>query len=228
MRLKQSNKLVMYDSIARYLRENSATVNTIPKFTQALTKFEAAIEAIRTKEDERQVSTKGKTEAKYNAEEDLINAILKIASGLFPYAINTNNTELRELADVNYSGLDRLKDVDLIAKGNQIHASAGTLITELADYGLTPDDLTLLKEAIDNYRDTTTYRDASVAQRKGASVSLKDLFNNADDILELEVDRFAAQLKISYPDFYNGYSGARIIKDIGIRHEEKTNPPAQP
>jgi hypothetical protein len=116
----------------------------------------------------------------------------------------------------------------LIAKGNQIHASAGTLITELADYGLTPDDLTLLKEAIDNYRDTTTYRDASVAQRKGASVSLKDLFNNADDILELEVDRFAAQLKISYPDFYNGYSGARIIKDIGIRHEEKTNPPAQP
>lgn len=218
----------MYESVASYLTANLSVVQTIAKFSESLTNFEAAVDAIKAKENERRLSTKGKTEAKYNAEETLLDATIKTASALYTYADLNNNIELRNLADVTYTGLDNLKDVDLIARSEQIHYAANPLAAELADYGLSAADLTAFKTAIDNYSDAAGDRDASVAVRKGASVSIKDMFKNADSILEGQLDKFVDMLMNSYPHFYNGYKGARIIRDLGIRHEEEPASPAQP
>lgn len=224
MRLKQSNKLVMYESVISYLKQNTGVVSLIAKFTQVFAEFENEVANIKQKEIERQSVTAGKTESKYSAEDELIDIAVKVAAGLFSYSRRASKADVKELADVNHSKLDKLKDSDLVSRCRQIYDAAKLVETELIEYGIKAEDINELKSAADIFEESLGGRDASVAQRISALATLKELFIRADDILENDLDKFADQFKKNNPEFYKGYYAARSIKDIGIRHEDKKAP----
>ncbi|MBK8550263.1 MAG: hypothetical protein IPL53_04065 [Ignavibacteria bacterium] len=65
--------------------------------------------------------------------------------------------------------------------------------------------------------------------KKGANTSLTNLFKDADSLLD-SIDKFMENYKDSNKDFYAGYKAARVIRDLGIRHngeEEEEEPEFQ-
>ncbi len=224
MRLTQSNKLTMYDAVLSFLKDQMSIVNTIEQFVISLTGFETAVRNINEKEIERQTVSAGKTTVKYSAEEEVIELTVDVAAGLFTYARKNGKTELKELSDISARKLDRLKDVDLLSKCKQICDAAKIVEAELTPYGVTSAMVTELKAKIDGFGISVGDRDASVAKRKGAGITLVELFNEADDILEEELDRFVDKFKNKDSSFYAGYYAARNIKNLGIRHRTPEEP----
>ena len=53
---------------------------------------------------------------------------------------------------------------------------------------------------------------------KGARGTLAGLFNEVDELLTDEVDRFMELLRNKEPEFYNKYFVACVVKETGIRH----------
>jgi hypothetical protein len=224
MRLTQSNRLTMYNTVLKYLKDRMSIVNTIAQFVISLTDFGTTVGKISQKEVERQTVSTGKTTAKYSAEEELIDLTIDVAAGLFTYSRKNNKPEMKELSDTSVRKLDRLKDVDLLTKCTQIYDAAKIVENELIPYGVNPELVAELKEKIDGFDISLGNRNASFAKRIGAGSTLVEMFNEADDILEEELDHFVDKFKKKNNSFYVEYWAARNIRNLGVRH----NPPEEP
>lgn len=226
MRRSQTNKLNMFETVIGYLNVNADTVNTVAQFTLSFEDFKTAVEAIKIKEQERQTVTSGKTDAKYNAEEELLDHAASVASGLFTYARKTDKIDIKNIADITSGKLAKLKDQDLLNRCKQIFDAAKIFEVELAPFGVTAKMLTSLQLIIPEFENSIKEREAAAATRVGAGSTIVELFNNADEILEEELDRFTENLKSANSPFFDGYQAARVIKDIGIRHDPEEEEPA--
>ena len=69
-------------------------------------------------------------------------------------------------------------------------------------------------------------RESSVAERVSAGTTLAKLFDDADELLRDDLDHLMEQVRGEFPQFYNEYLSARVIKDIGVRHGQPAAPPA--
>jgi hypothetical protein len=212
----------MYDTVGIYLTERPAQLNLIAEFPNSLADFIAKVKEIKSLEVARQSATSGKTDSKYLAEDALIKSTANVASSLAAYARKKNLPELKSIVDVSARKLDRMKEVDLIAKCTQIYNEAKKIaITELTGYGLTAEEIEDVKTKADVFTEASGKRNSSVAERSGTGLNIIDLFNEADDILEEELDKFANKFIDSDKAYYDGYYAARNIKDLGKRHNDK-------
>ena len=224
MRLTQSNKLTMFEAVINYLEERTGIVNSIAEFAVSFTEFKTAAKSISEKEVERQTASAGKTNAKYSAEEELIDSTVDVGAGLFTYSRKNKIAESKELSDISERKLGRLKDVDLLNKCTQVYNAAKNVESELAPFGVTAELVEGLRSKIAAFELSIGDRNASAAKRKGAGKTVVEMFNEADDILEEELDRFVDKFKTRDTDFYEGYYAARNIKNLGVRHRAPEEP----
>lgn len=222
MRLSQSNKILMYDAVNTYLMDYPVLLNSIPEFFLSFKDFGERVKAVKAMEVVRQGATDGKTDAKYAAEDALINAAINIASSLTTYACKKNLPELKSIANVSTRKLDRMKEVDLIAKCTQIYNEVKKIpAADLTSFGLTQEETEDLKSRTEAYSTTSGKRDSSLAERVGTGVSIIDMLNEIDDILDNELDKFVNKFIEKEKTFYEGYYAARNIKDLGKHHNSK-------
>ena len=99
-----------------------------------------------------------------------------------------------------------------MSKCKQICDAAKIVEAELTPYGVTSAMVTELKAKIDGFGISVGDRDASVAKRKGAGITLVELFNEADDILEEELDRFVDKFKNKDNSFMQDIMPHGILK----------------
>lgn len=226
----QSNKIKMYGAAGKFLHDHQDKVDSIPRFKEALEEFDESLEVINEQEVHRNTASEGKTDVKHNAEEEMIIEAINAASSLRAYAAEKKNAELKSIVKTSVRKLARMKEIDLINKCTQIYNEAKKLENELADHGLVPSEIALLKTKIDGYRSSGGTRDSSVADRKGTRINIVDLINEQDDLLEEKLDSFVNKFIAKDKLFYDGYYSARQIKEYGVRHnkKEEENAVAQP
>jgi hypothetical protein len=214
MTKRHENKLTMYEGVTSFFTNHQELVNSLAALQRSIDAFGAKIEEIKDKSIARNTATAGKTQAKRSAEKELIDSIMAIASGMFAWAIETGNNEVSALTDVRRSYLTQTRDTELAQKAEAIYRAASDNIADLGDYGITTEMVTELSSQIAAYNAALGEREGSMALRSGAVVSLKTLFQEADDILKKRIDRLMETFVNSEPEFYSGYRSVRVIRDL--------------
>ena len=230
MTKNQENKLTMYEAVLATLTANSENTKVVPAFAPAIQEFAEVVGKIKSKTIEMRGVLAGVGADKENAEDALIESLVKICSALSDFARRAKDNALAEKAKVNESGLRRMRDTDLVSKATAIHATATEVLSNLADFGITQTMLTDLNAQINAFNAALGAREGGVAERSAVRIALAELFDNADGTLKMDLDKLIELVKKDAPQFYNAYYGARVIKDLGHRSRPKaeTTPKTEP
>ncbi len=211
----QENKITMFKAVDSLLDNNAPIVALIPALGTKHTELKTRISGISTKSQEKGEALLGKATDKYDAENRLVTATLKVAGPLFAYGADTSNNEIMEAAHVTQSSLRRLRDTDFPIRCKTVADMATANIVVLtATYGVNAADVTEINDAKTAFDTALGQRESASNAKSGAGGTLKSMFR--DTLLLLEtMDGLVASLKVSQQQFYMEYQFARVIRDLG-------------
>lgn len=211
---RQENKVGMYQGVTTTLDEHADAPGIVPAIPAANGDLKVKIGEILKKDREKGTVTSGKTVAKNQAGNKLIEQTMKVAGPLSAWGYTNANPAVTGVADIKRSFLTRLRDTELAQKATEIYDAAQAYPEQLTDYGITVEVLNELQARIETYKTAMSEQDSSMASRVSAGVSLATLFQEADIILKLRIDPLMEAVRVVNPDFYNAYKAARVIKDL--------------
>ncbi len=224
----EENKFSAYRVVISVLDENQSVVSTLPALISAVTNFKSLVSDISVRDMEFTTSTKGKTKAKNLVEDELLNVVIPLADSLYAYASRNKIEEIKAKSKVTRNGLEKLRDTDLISKARSIYGLLDTNIAVLADFGITSTKVTDLLNKIVEYEAALSVKDTSFATKSATRQTLSQLFDQADFVLKTEIDALMENFKAGNKMFYDQYRSARVIKDLGLGHDEGPTPPTPP
>ena len=223
MNKSESNKLSMFEAVIAVLKENAQKISSFTMLNSLSAEFQSEIEEIMNKDAELKTVFAGKTNAKDDAKENLVEMLVPLANALYVFAKRNGNAEMRFVANVNKTLLLKMRENDLTIKANTIKDYLNSNKSSLGDFLITDEKITTLTTKISEFQKSTDQRDSGFANRVAARESLDKLFDKADDLLNDEMDGLMEVFKTNESDFYNAYQTARVIKDLGYRKEKKTD-----
>lgn len=219
MRKREANKLSMFESVISYLDANTEKYASIPIIGETVAQLKTDVAELKAMDLEFVGRTIAETKDKKLKEEALISAVFKIASALFVLGVKTKNTDLIVKNKVSKSGLDFMREPMLVNKATEIVTSGNANKVVLVNYGITDAILIEAQDAISTFESAIAKQSdvhvASVAEREKLSIR----FGLITDLLNNELDPMIELFEDSEPVFYDGYQNARVIKDLGLRHE---------
>ena len=216
------NKLTMYLAVASVLDDNGAKTATLTALSQAIGTFKGLITAVKEKSKLFDQMATGMTQAKMEAEEQLIDELLPAVHALSAYAHTAKDTALTEKTDVSESAFRRLRDAEIIVKANALLEVVEGEVPHLADHGVTAETVAAIRQKADAYELALEKREGTYSERVSTNKALYDLYDQTDTVLAKEVDPLMEQFRRKDADFYNAYTQARWIKTLGGGHKSKT------
>jgi hypothetical protein len=165
--------------------------------------------------------TNGATKDKGTLGEEAITAGVRLAKIGCSYAEDIENQLLFENLKTCKSALQLDHEASTVAKLRNIHESLTPLIKNLAAYMVTQSDLDAFRETIDNYNEQLSAPRDIVVKRKEHNHNSFYLIGEMRTLLA-NIDKKVYMFD-KYP-FFNEYNSARIIVDLGSRHDEASTP----
>lgn len=224
MNNRQEDKLSMFITVEDVCEDNEDILSSMPAFVKSFDRFKKVVSQIVTQQEIQKGKTTGITENKQKEEDRLIQITLEIASAVHSYASLIGDNGLKSNVDYSPTELKSARDTDLRAICQSVHRTAESVISGLADYGKTQEDLDKLQKAIDDFSEMLSKPRSAIGTRATATSRLQELFKEGDDLLKDHLDMMMVSYKASHPTFYNMYRSARMIVDMGRRSktEEET------
>ncbi|MGD8777877.1 MAG: hypothetical protein PVH88_02830 [Ignavibacteria bacterium] len=213
MNKRQSNKLNMYNAVITFLQNNQQAYSAMPAMQAQVTELENKTQNIIDSDAEREGVRAGKIANKLKEEKELHEVLNKVISALFVYAQIIENNEIKDEADYSSYELIKMRDNDFLEKGYAIYNLAAGLKTELADYGISEDDIESIKTNADEFAEALGIAGAAGAESKEKTAGLQAIFDDVDDLLYDRIDKLVEIFKTSDEAFYEGYTNARQIID---------------
>jgi len=205
---------------------NMVTFNAIPALAKAIGKLDQLVTAIKAKTNEMNNTTVGKTAAKHTAEDDMIEILVPVANALYSIGKEKKLPDVMEQADLTERSLRRLRDTDLAMKADAIVVLTGKYTAELAEYGFDAAKVALVKTRVDTYAASIGIRESSVGEHSGARIALMQMYDQADELLNDDLDRLMELIRSSEPQLYSQYFALRSVKELGVVHRKETPAPA--
>ncbi|MFP4622340.1 MAG: hypothetical protein ACLFM7_13595 [Bacteroidales bacterium] len=222
---KQENKRSMFTSIKNVLYAHNSIWAGIPAMADAYGKFENILIEIDNQSQIQAGNIKGITKQKQKEEDEMIQSTLEMATTVKAYASVIVDNELKDKVSYSPSDLRNSRDTVLKDICQNIHDVAQSVISELGDFGKTPEDLQQLQKEIDDYADILSKPRNAVTTRAAATSELANLFHQADELLKNQIDNLMVSYKASEPRFYTMYDNARKIVSLGRRSEPEKEEP---
>ncbi len=214
MKKIEINKQRMLNAVDQKLDENEQILTSVPAVVNAHSDLKTVIADIGNEEKDFMSRTKGATADKQLKEDELVEKIVVISGSMYAYGIDAGNEEIKQAADITRSKLYQMPDLELGDKATALLNLADEQISNLTDYGVTQEEITLARNALEEYQQALRIQSSKQAERSGDRTALTGLFQNADHILNNRLDRLMERFKISHPNFYNEYLSARTIYDL--------------
>lgn len=223
MNKRQESKLGMYEAVLLFCTENGAIVALILAFSNGVAKLADILKAI--KKTAQTQTSKGTGSANKQTNSDtLCDLTFAMASALSAYATEIGDGDLKQKVKYTLSDLKAMRDEDLPDTAQEIYDLAKPLTASLADFGVVPQDIKDLQDAIDAYNGTVANPTVVKGNKMTATQNLSDLYKSADIVLKETLDKTIVKYKKSHPDFYKGFKNVRKIIDAPTRHKKVENP----
>jgi len=218
----------MYNAVEAVLKSNGSIVAEVPALGEVHNDLKALIGEIDAKNRELSKAREGKTSVKRQAIEELIASIVPVANAAKAYAVRKKMIELKALTDFSERQFKRLSHAELPIKVKNIKEAAQGVIADLANYGMTQNNLDLVDEKLGSLKNAVENKDTGFTDHVALRAALYGLFDSADDLLNEEADAIVEVLKKTKLDFYNQYFAARVVKDLGGSRGGGENPEVPP
>ncbi|WP_436514696.1 hypothetical protein [Ekhidna sp. To15] len=210
MNKRQIKKLEMMRSTNGYLDGTSATWNAIPIASNYKTGLAQIIHQIRTSAEDQEAAqvfiggTLLDTKQRIAEKLDILDDVLEA------YAEDTENPELLVQSSNSKSDYLRLANEEFETKASHVIDLLESHVTNMADYGLTQDQIEDVKLDFGTYQDQRGKPRSYKIASRSATQSIESLMDEGNLFLE-KLDRVMKRFKRSNPSFYIGYLSARTI-----------------
>ena len=209
---RQINKLEMIESTNKYLDSTTGVWSAIPIVTNYKIRLSTAIDALKSAAQEQEAAKVfiggSLQDLKITIAEkmDILDDILEA------YAEDTENAELQAQADNSKTDYIRLPNEDFETKVKNVISLLEANVGEMADYGLTQDQIEDAKISFGTYQDKRGIPRSYQVASKQATQTIEELMKEADDMLD-KLDKVLKRFRRSDARFYVGYEAARTIVD---------------
>ncbi|MBR8536029.1 hypothetical protein KDU71_10705 [Carboxylicivirga sediminis] len=214
MDARQNNKMSMYIATMRVLRSQEATLNTVPALADGITQFDALVQAIDAAHRIQMTYSSANSKMKIKEEDEMIQATVQVAAALYVYAHDNKLPGLKSQVGITPSSLKRMTDKELKNACQLVLELAETYVGDLADYGVTPEVVATLKKEIEDYATLIATPRNEIVTRSQATARLKELFDEADELLKNKLDKLMVLMEVQQPAIYKTYLAARVIVDL--------------
>ena len=221
-----TNFLKMVAGLFNFLDGQSTVTAKIPAFGRAIAEGKIKLNEIEIAATDMGEKATGKTGEKNDIENGLIKMLVKISNGLYAYGDESNNPELIEKSGTSAGRMRKMKDADLATFAKARVQLVGANLTELADFGITAEDLTKTNLLIEQFESINAEITSKLKSRAGASKDVEAMVDALEGLVENRLDKYAEMLSEENSSFYNAYAATRNVYNYGKRYE-KTNEPQQ-
>ena len=211
---KQMNWLRMHHKVQGVFKDHEDVVEKYLPIGKSFGTFDGLVGKIETIASEGALSG-GSFESKEELKESIGSLVSELAASGYVYAGDTGNTELAAVLDVSYSEIRYADDQSTLSLAMAVYKELEDLLIPLEAYMVTKSDHKELKHLIDAYKASleNTRSVDSVARTR----QLAGLFSKASTHLRDHLDKLMRRIKRKEPVFYNTYTNARVIIDLGSR-----------
>jgi hypothetical protein len=226
MRKHQENSYTTYEALDIWFDVNKTKLALIAALVRFIAEFKTLLDSIKLSKGKVDDTTVGKTQVKYDAEDALVALMLQVGSALYSYATDIDDAALRQKSNFSKTALRRMRDMELVAAGNALYTAALAVVDKLADFGITTDILSSLKDAVDAYENAVGEQGSGVSQHTTAINSIAETFRAIDRLLTEKIDPLMLSMEKDNPVLYREYKQTRMVKELGILHKTPTPAPA--
>ena len=207
----EKNRMSMYETVITYLLENKDVISINRSFSHAISKLRKVIDEIKIKDKELSSDALEKTIITNEAKDDLIFALVPVTSALYNFAKESANIELKEKVRLSQSNLVRLRDNELLNKSIAVHHFAGIYISKLGKFRIKKNVLHALNQKIEKFRDALDNKIVTFVS-SNAVLSLNASFQDAENILNNQLDKLMEPFSDEYEEFYDDYLSIRSME----------------
>lgn len=211
----QSNKLRMYLAVQKVLGEHAALWNSIQALNTAASNLNSLIEELLRQSREQQKDHTGFAQNKEALRDELEQQALKVAVGLTALATANKDLILKPRVQTTPSDLSRMRETALYDRCNELHLLAQLKQSELQAFFVSAEDINKLQVLNENFKKTIPEPRTAIGERKLATASLADLYDETDELLNETIDDLVGIFQQVQPGFYGVYTSARLIVDAG-------------
>ena len=144
----------------------------------------------------------------------------EVAAALLAYADEQQDIRLHTDADYTERQLRRSTDNDLARIAKNLHTQATAHFTALQEQGVTQQELTELKAALDAFQAEQAAPRAATADAKAQNKALATTLRTAMALLRNRLDKFLVRYQRPQPQFYTAYQSARKVINTAQRREK--------
>ena len=206
----QRSKLGMGMATRDFLVPNATITTPLPNFPANNTLLQNTITQIQTIAELQDFEKTGITDNKSQLKSTVCILSADNSRKLVAFAMFTNNSVLLKEIKISESELKRLADAELKTKAQEIYDRAQTNVAALTAYGITAVTQTTLLNAINAFNTSIPKPRLGIDEKKQATQQLIVLFKTFDTAIE-NIDAVVEIVRLSQPNFYNGYKTARKI-----------------
>lgn len=214
MNQSQMNRKHMVDATLSFLDNNAATWQSVAKIGEVKNKLNdvsQSIDAAAEVQQKAQINIgKIKLELKRTISEkaDILNDIVEV------YALMNGDETLAQTMADSASDLFKMKYDDMLRRVKLIIDSATENQEALvAEYGLTAEQITGLQADYDRFLELNGQPREYQIKSGVATLTLDELFTEASNLLDNQLNNLMKIFKRRDSSFYNGYLKARMVVD---------------
>ena len=221
MNRKEINLFNMSRATEQLIENNYETLKAYPPVIDSYNRIKSLNVLIDELHKKQSVGTKVKSELKSIEKDELDVLTFKIADATKAYAVSINNTELKILATLEKSTLQRLRQINYYVKIQAIYNAALPVADKLAMWGVTPEDVELLNTKSISYKSRTPEIRNSMAVTKQASTDIKSQIMKVKDEIQNTLDPLMKPFSTLQPTLYGQYQNARKIVETAASQAKK-------
>lgn len=214
----------MYQNVRAVVNDHQSSWSQVPGIVSVVEEFESLLSNLNTKLNAQSSVTKGVKLEKDSFLEEFTNRMSALKKGLYLYALQTSDQELRERNKESRSTLRS-------TPATRLEVFINVLLEDLDAYGNALTNAGISAEMIQEFRDQALQfeqRKNSVRQaiidRSIETKAITDLEKQLNALLIEQLDRYVSVLSTTDSNFYAEYKAARKI--IGKGGGSKDQVPA--
>lgn len=193
MKKVHENKLSMYLSLERVIQANVNEWAGQAGYTQAYSRFLAAVSAIEAQRLLDEADRSGTAEDKVIAKEEMTRMVLAVAGGIVAFATVQGDNALKELVNLWKTDLIYARDTTALANGKLVAEQAGLYLAQLGDYGIDVQKLAELNAVLTRFEDLIGEPRAEQVRGMAAREEIERQVSIADLVLKDELDMLMRQ-----------------------------------
>jgi hypothetical protein len=210
----QESKYSMEIGLRDFLNKNASITSKLPAFGILFTQYNSNLNEIQDLSKQQEVDKSGISENKNLLHADLVAKALDVSRKTESYATMNNHTILAKAVHYSETDLNKSSDLKLTDRALIIHDKAFENIAALADYGVTKDMLTDLKNAIVLFDAAIPAPRTGITESKQVTNQITRLLK-ANDVLLNKFDLLMEVIHLSEPAFYSEYKDQRKVINTG-------------